>query len=86
MAERNYRKEHDNYQAKPEQLVRNAARKAARRKLEKIGKVKKFDGKDVAHSNGNPTDNKTSNLRVQTKTQNRSYARTKTARKVNPKD
>lgn len=86
MAERNYRKEHDNYQGKPEQLKRNAARKAARRKLEKLGKVKPFDGKDVAHANGSPTDNKISNLRVQTKTQNRSYPRTKTARKVNPKD
>jgi len=86
MAERNYRKEHDNYQGKPEQLKRNAARKAARRKLEKLGKVKPFDGKDVAHANGSPTDNKTSNLRVQTKAQNRSYPRTKTARKVNPKD
>ena len=86
MVERNYRKEHDNYQGKPEQLKRNAARKAARRKLEKLGKVKPFDGKDVAHANGSPTDNKTSNLRVQTKTQNRSYPRTKTARKVNPKD
>lgn len=78
---RDYRKEYDNYQGTPEQRKRNTARKAARRKLEKVGRVKKYDGKDVDHKNGNPKDNNTKNLRVQTKTQNRSYPRTKTAGK-----
>ena len=32
MAERNYRKEYDNYHKKPEQRKRNDARKQARRK------------------------------------------------------
>lgn len=83
---RNYRKEYDAYQGKPEQIKRRASRNAARRLLEKEGKVRKGDGKDVNHRNGNPTSNKKSNLQVQTKSANRSYPRTKTAGKKNPKD
>lgn len=49
------------------------------------GKVKKGDGKDVAHKNGNPKDNRKSNLKVVSASKNRSYKRTKTARKVNRK-
>lgn len=82
---RNYRKEYDNYHGKPEQIKRRDARNAARRKLEKTGKVRKGDGKDVAHRNGNPRDNRRSNLKVATKRANRSYARTKTAGKRNPR-
>ncbi len=52
----------------------------------KAGNAKKGDVKDVAHKNGNPKDNKTSNLTTQSKSKNRSYARTKSARKKNPKD
>ena len=51
----------------------------------KAGKAAKGDGKDVAHKNGNPMINKKSNLTTQTKTQNRSFARTKSAKKKNPK-
>jgi len=47
------------------------------------GKAKKGDGKDVAHKNGNPKDNRASNLKVVPASKNRSYKRTKTARKVN---
>lgn len=83
---RDYRKEYDRYQGTPEQKKRRASRNAARRQMEKAGKVHKGDGKDVAHRNGNPTDNKKSNLGVQSKHANRSYARTKSARKKNPKD
>jgi hypothetical protein len=46
------------------------------------GKVKKGDGKDVAHRNGNPKDNRKSNLKVVPASRNRSYARTKNSRKV----
>jgi hypothetical protein len=84
-AKRNYRKEYDNYQGTPEQKKRRAKRNAARKTMEKAGKVRKGDGKDVAHKNGNPHDNKKSNLGVQSKAKNRSYARTKTARKKNPR-
>jgi len=37
------------YQAQPEQVKNRVARNAARRKAMKAGKVKKGDGKDVAH-------------------------------------
>jgi hypothetical protein len=65
---RDLKKEYQNYQGTPEQRKRNDARKAARRKMEKAGKVTKGDGKDVDHKNGNPKDNSTKNLRVTTKT------------------
>lgn len=86
MAKRNYKKEYENYQGKPEQIKRRAARNAARAKMVKAGKVRKGDGKDVNHRNGNPLKNKNSNLQVQSKHANRSYPRTKTARKRNPRD
>ena len=83
---RDYKKEYANYQGKPEQIKRRASRNAARRLLEKEGKVRKGDGNDVNHRNGDPKSNKRSNLQVQTKSANRSYPRTKTAGKKNPKD
>lgn len=67
-----YQKE---YQSTPEQLKRNAERKAARRKLEKEGKVHKFDGKEVDHKK--PLDsggtNARSNLRVESAAKNRGW-------------
>lgn len=86
MSERNYRKERDNYHAKPEQKKRNAARLRARRLMIKEGKAERHDGLDVAHKNGSPTDNRKSNLKMEAPSKNRSYPRTKTARKKNPKD
>jgi hypothetical protein len=83
---RDYKKEYENYHSSPEQKKRRAARGRARYEMEKAGKVRKGDGKDVNHRNGNPTDNKKSNLQVQSKSANRSYPRTKNARKKNPKD
>ena len=74
---RNYRKEYDRYQGRPEQIKRRAARNAARRKLMKSGKVRKGDGKDVAHKDNNPKNNKRSNLSVQSKSKNRSFKRNK---------
>jgi hypothetical protein len=67
------------YNAKPEQKKRRAQRNRARRIMERAGKVKKGDGKDVAHKNNNPKDNRTGNLAVQSKSKNRSFARTKKA-------
>ena len=83
---RDYKKEYTNYQGKPEQKKKRASRNAARAKMVKAGKAKKGDGKDVAHKNGNPKDNRSSNLTTQSKSKNRSYARTKSAGKKNPKD
>ena len=80
---RNYRKEYDNYQGSEVQKKRRASRNAARTKMAKAGLVKKGDGKDVTHTTGNPMNNK--KLGVAPKSVNRSYARTKTARKKNQK-
>jgi len=82
---RNYRKEYDNYQGTAAEKKRRASRNAARAAMVKAGKAKKGDGKDVAHKNGNPKANKKSNLKMTTQRANRSYARTKTAGKKNPK-
>lgn len=78
---RNYKKEYDNYHASPEQKKRRASRNAARDGLAKVGKVSKGDGKDVDHKDGNPKNNKLSNLKVTSKAANRSFPRTKTAGK-----
>jgi len=79
---RNYRKEYDNYQSSPKQRRNNDKRKAARRLMEKEGKVKKGDGKDVGHKKplAKGGSNKKSNLKVASKSKNRSFKRTKTAR------
>lgn len=47
------------------------ARNAARRAMVKAGRAKKGDGKDVDHKNGNPTDNRKSNLSVVSRSKNR---------------
>jgi hypothetical protein len=72
---RNYREEYDRYQGTPEQRKKNDSRKKARRLMEKLGKVKKGDGKDVDHKNGNPLQSHKGNLRVTSKTSNRSFPR-----------
>ena len=74
-AVRNYRKEYDNYHSQPEQRERNAARLRARRQMEKWGKVKKFDKKDVHHKDNNPLNNEKDNLAVTTQSWNRSEPR-----------
>ena len=78
---RNYRKEYDNYHGKPEQIKRRDSRNAARNALKKAGV--KVAGKDVAHKNGNPRDNRRGNLTLQRASQNRSFPRTATAGKRN---
>lgn len=59
-------------------------RNAARRKLIRLGKVRKGDGKDVAHLDNNPHNNSSTNLAVQSKHENRSYPRTRSAGMKNP--
>lgn len=70
--ERDYRKEYDNYHSKPEQRANRSKRVLARRLMMKLGKVKKGDGKDVDHKDGNPQNNGKHNLRVRGKSENRS--------------
>lgn len=73
---RPYGKEYAQYQGTEEQKKNRAARNAARAKLAKQGKVRKGDGKDVAHvralskggSNGD-------GVRVQAASKNRSFKR-----------
>tara|TARA_B100000965_G_scaffold404071_1_gene433807 strand:+ start:5507 stop:5731 length:225 start_codon:yes stop_codon:yes gene_type:complete len=72
---RNYRKEYDNYHSSSKQKKNRAGRNAARRKMSAAGKVKKGDGKDVHHKDRNPKNNKRKNLRVVSKSKNRSFRR-----------
>ena len=67
---RNYRKEYDNYQGKPDQIANRSSRNKARRaKTKQLGYKPKGD---VDHKNGNPRDNRASNLRVTSEGSNRS--------------
>jgi len=79
---RNYKKEYENYQGKPEQIKRRSSRNAARAKMAAGGAVSKGDGKDVDHRNGNPMNNNKKNLRVTSKTKNRSFPRNSKAGKA----
>lgn len=79
---RDYRKEYDNYQGSDKQKKNRAARNTARRRMEKLGRVKKGDGKDVTHRDGDPRNNEAGNLGVLGRSRNRSYKRNKRAGKV----
>ena len=78
---RNYRKEYDNYHSSTTQKVNRAARNQARSIVKKAGV--NTAGKDIAHKNGNPRDNRRGNLTLQRASQNRSFPRTATAGKRN---
>ena len=79
---RDYKKEYANYQGKPEQIRNRAKRNAARKEMMDAGLVRKGDGKDVDHATpiAKGGGNARGNLRVQSQSQNRSFARTRTAR------
>jgi hypothetical protein len=69
---RNYRKEYDEYHGTAKQRANRSKRVLARRKMMKKGKVKKGDGNDVHHKDGNPQNNGHDNLSVMSKHKNRS--------------
>mgnify|MGYP001571538047 CR=1 FL=1 len=72
---RNYRKEYDNYQGKPEQIKQRALRNAAHRKVEE--KLGHKTSQDVDHSpelNKGGT-NALTNLNLQKASKNRSFPR-----------
>ena len=69
---RDYKKEYKEYHSKPEQKKRRAGRNRARRIMSMLKRVKKGDGKDVHHKDGNPKNNSKKNLRVESKKTNRS--------------
>ena len=78
---RDYKKEYANYHASPEQKKKRASRGRARYALMKKGRVRIGDGKDVDHKDTNANNNSEKNLRVQPKSTNRSFSRTKSASK-----
>ena len=83
MYKRDYKKE-SRYDSQPHVKKKLANRNAARRKMMEAGLVRVGDGKDVHHVGGNAL-NKHSALRVVSARSNRSYPRTRNARKLNRK-
>jgi hypothetical protein len=75
---RDYKKQQA-YDGKPSVVKDRAKRNGARRMLESEGKVSKGDGKDVDHKKplSKGGGNSKSNLRVTSKTSNRSFPRKK---------
>jgi hypothetical protein len=65
--ERDYKKEYENYQGKPEQIARRSSRNKARR----IMGDKAVKGKDVGHKDNNPLNNDPKNLRMEDPSKNR---------------
>ena len=70
------------YQSSPKQKKNRAGRNKARRIAERQGIVKKGDGKDIHHRNGNPLDNSAGNTEVRSRSSNRSFRRNKRAGKA----
>lgn len=66
------RHEHEAFQSSPKAKKANSARVSARKKALRDGRVHLHDGKEIDHKNSNPTDNRASNLRVISRTANRS--------------
>lgn len=76
---RDYKRENEKYNSRPEQKKRRAARNTARRQAAKAGLVSKGDGKDVDHKRplSKGGSNAKSNRRVVSRSTNRSFARNK---------
>lgn len=79
---RNYKKEYANYQGTEKQKTNRAARNKARREMERKGAVHKGDGKDVDHKTplAKGGGNGEKNWRVKSRSANRSFKRTRSAR------
>lgn len=59
------------YNSKPSSKKDRASRNAARGEAMKAGKVRKGDGKDIDHANGDPRDNRKGNTQVMAASKNR---------------
>lgn len=69
---RDYEREYSRFQSSKKAKKDRAARNKARRQALAEGRVHRGDGKEIDHSNSNPRDNRPSNLRVVSRTTNRS--------------
>ena len=76
---RNYKQEANT--ESPLRRKKRHMRNKARRMTIKAGLVKRNDGKDVHHKDGNAMNTKRGNLQVKTASKNRSFPRTKSAAK-----
>ena len=70
---RDYKREYKNYHSKPPQRKRRSSRNLARRLMAKRLGLKKIRGKDIDHKDKNPMNNSRKNLRVRSKSYNRSH-------------
>ena len=79
---RDYKEEYREYDGKPAVKKKRAKRNKARRTMEREGRVRKGDGKDVDHKRplSKGGSNKKSNWRVVSRSENRSFKRTRSAR------
>jgi len=64
-------KQQRKFNSSPTQKKRRAQRNAARRKMEKAGRVSKGDGKDVEHKDKNTANGSSKNLTVRSRSANR---------------
>jgi hypothetical protein len=69
--DRDYRREYDQYHGTPAQKEARASRNAARKAEMAAGRVRKGDGMEVDHKDGNPMNNKPSNRQILTRKKNR---------------
>lgn len=68
---RDYKDEYEKFQSSTKSKKDRAHRNKVRRKALRDGRVKKGDGKDIDHVDGNPRNNSKKNLRVVSKSTNR---------------
>ena len=68
---RNYRSEYDKFKSSKKSKKDRASRNKVRRAAERSGRVRKGDGKDIDHKDGNPRNNSKKNLRVVSRSRNR---------------
>lgn len=77
-AKRDYKKEYANYHSSTKAKKQRANNNKANRKAGTYGNG---DGKDIAHKDNNTNNNKASNLKKEAPSKNRSFARTKNAKR-----
>lgn len=69
---RDYKREYERFQSSKKAKKDRASRNQARREALREGRVHRGDNLEIDHKNSKPTDNRPSNLRVVSRTTNRS--------------